>query len=81
MPILVPPAVFEKEDAVLDLPVSTHGREQLLSANFARIAAGEKVSRVRKTDRAVVGNDITIDANRDLAARKAERVANIGRVV
>lgn len=81
MTIFVPPAVLQEEDAVLNLPVVPHGSKQLIGTNGVRIAAGQEISRVRKTDRTIFCNDVAIDAKCDLAAGEAERVADVFRVV
>ena len=81
MAVFVPPAVFEKEDAVFDLPVIADGGQQLVGADRAGIEAGEEVARIGKAHGAVIRDHVAVDAERDLAAGKAERVAEIGDVL
>jgi hypothetical protein len=61
--------------------VIADGCQQLVGRDRARIDAGQEVARVRETHGAVVGDHIAIDAERDLAAGKGERLAEIGDVV
>ena len=79
--ILVPPAVFEKEDTVLDLPVIANCGQQLSGGDRAGIDAGKKIARVRQPHGAIVSDDITVHAERDLAAWEAEGFANVLAVV
>lgn len=79
--VLVPPAVFEKEDAVLDLPVIADRGQQLVGSNGAGIDTGEKVARVGEPHGAIVGDDIAVHAKRNLATWEAEGFANVLAVV
>lgn len=81
MPILVPPAIFHEEQAILDLPVVAHMLQKLRGGSVIRIEAGDEVASVGQAHRAVIGDDVTIDAHADLATGKAECVANVRLVV
>lgn len=75
--VLIPPAVFEKEDAVLDLPMSAHGSQQVVGTNVVGTDAGQEVARIGQLHRAIVADDITIHAQRDLTAWKGQPLANV----
>ena len=79
--VLVPPAIFEKEDAVLDLPMPAHRGKQVVGTNVIGADARQEVARVGQVDSAVFANDIAIDAQRDLTARKGQLLANVLGVV
>ena len=79
--IFVPPAVFQEEDAVLDLPVIANVGQQFLGAHFAGIDAGQEVARVMQTHGAVFSREVAIDAECDLAAGEVQLVANVLGVV
>lgn len=79
--ILVPPAVFEKENAILDLPVIADMGQQFIGPDFARIDAGQEVARVVQTHGAVFGRNVAINAERDLAAGEVQLFANVFGVV
>src|SRR6187401_1847542 len=70
--VLVPPAVFEEEDAVLNLPVIADRSQELRSRDRARIDAGQKVARVGEPHGAISSDDIAVHAERDLTAGEAE---------
>ncbi len=77
MTILVPPAIFEKEDAVLDLPVIANGHQQLVGSDRGGINAGHEVARIALPHGAIVSDDIAVHAQADLAAGEAQRFANV----
>ena len=77
MAILVPPPVLQEEDAILDLPVVADCRQQLGGGDRPWIDTREKVARVREPDGAIISDDIAVHAQRDLAAGKAERMADV----
>lgn len=81
MAIFIPPAVFDKEDAVFHLPMVACGAKQLDGGNVIRAGAGEKVARVGKPHRAIAGDQVAIDAQGDLAAGIFQFVANVSDVV
>ena len=75
--VLIPPAVLQKEDAVLDLPVIADRREELLGGDRTGIDAGHEVARIGQPHCAIVGDDVAVHAQRDLAAGKAQRLADV----
>jgi hypothetical protein len=77
MAILIPPAVFQEEGAVLDLPVIAHVGQQFIGTDLAGIDAGQEVSRIVLTHGAVLGDDVTIDAQGDLTAGEVQLLANV----
>jgi hypothetical protein len=77
MTILVPPAIFEKEDAVLDLPVIANGCQQFRGSNGAGIDTAKKVARIGQPHGAIVRDDIAVHSQSDLAAREGQRFANV----
>ena len=79
--ILVPPTVFDEEQTVLDLPMSTNGRQQFGGRYQARIQAGEKVACVREYHCAVVGNYVPINTHANLRPGKCQRFTNVLEVV
>jgi hypothetical protein len=79
--ILVPPPVFQEEDAVLDLPMIADCCQELGGGDRPGIDAGEEVARVREPQRAIVRDDIAVYAERNLAAREAESFANVLNVI
>lgn len=81
MPVFIPPAVFHKEEAVLDLPMAAHMLEKLRGGSVLRIEAGNEVASFGQTHGAVVGDDVTVDAHSDLTTWKVERLANVRLVV
>jgi len=60
--IFVPPAIFHKEDAVLDLPVIAHRCQQLTRRNGPRVDAGYEVARIGEPHGAIVSDDIAVHA-------------------
>lgn len=79
--VFIPPAIFQKEDAVFDLPVLPHRRQELVGVDVTGIDAAEEVARLREAYNAVVAGHVTIDAQRDLTSRELQRVANISGVL
>lgn len=79
--IFVPPAVFEKEQTVFDVPVLPDRGEQLVGADRVGVAAIGEIARVVRDDCAVGRNQIAINAQPDLIVGKAERLADVVRVV
>lgn len=80
MSVLVPPAIFEKEVAVLDLPMIADLFQQLCGRDPPRVEAGNKIATVVRDGLAVGSQYIAIDAQSDPAARKVQFVANVIRV-
>lgn len=81
MPVLVPPAVFEKEVAVFDLPVIADMGQQLLGRDLRRIEAGQKVTTIMRYDISIDGQDVAIDVQADPTAGKAQFLADVIGVV
>ena len=81
MSIFVPPAVFEKEVAVFDLPMIADMRQQLCGRDPRRIEARQKVATVVRDDVAIGGQQIAVDAQPDPAARESQLFADIVRVI
>ena len=81
MSIFVPPPIFDEEQAVLDLPMPAHVGQKLRGADPVRVEAGEEVARVADAHGTIVGDHIAVDANGNLAAWKAELVANVSDVL
>jgi len=81
MPILIPPAIFDKEDAVFDLPMVACMRQQLIGADLIGANTRQKVACIGEEHGAVLGRDVAIDAQRDLAAGKAQLLADVPDVV
>lgn len=79
--ILVPPPVFEKEDAILHLPVVTNRCQEVVGADGARINAGEKITRIGESHRTIFSNHVTIYAQRDLTTGKVQLVADVLNVI
>jgi hypothetical protein len=81
VPILVPPAVFEEEVAVFDLPMVADVGQQLLGRDPGRIKARYEVPAVVRYDVAITGQHVAIDAQADSAAGKAQFLADVIGVV
>lgn len=79
--IFVPPAVLDEEEAVLDLPMAAHMRQQLRVRRLLGIKAGDEVARIAVAYSAIVGDDVAVNAQADLAAGKAQGVADVSDVV
>lgn len=77
MSIFIPPAVFEKEVAVFDLPMIADMRQQLCGRDPRGIEACQKVARVVRHHLAIDGELVAVDAQSDPAARKSQLVADI----
>lgn len=81
MAIFVPPAIFDVEDAVLNLPMMTNVSQQVFRANATRVFAGNKVPRLRKHDVALGIGDVAIDTQQDFTTGEAQLFANVLRVL
>lgn len=81
MTVLIPPAIFEEEQRVLDLPMATDCSQQLAGSDGARIETGNEVASIVRECGAVGGDQVTIDAQRDAAAGKAQRHADVVGIV
>ena len=81
MTILVPPPVFEKEEAVFDLPVLADEFQQLVRTDLARIEVAQEVARIVRAHGAIAGNHVAIHAQGDLAAGEVKRLADVIGVV
>lgn len=81
VPVLVPPAVFEKEVAIFDLPMIADMGQQLLGRDLRRIEAGQKVTTIMRYDIAIGGQYVAIDAQADPTAGEAQLLADIIGVV
>lgn len=81
MSIFVPPPIFDEEEAVLDLPVLADQFQQLVGADPAGIEARQEVARIVRAHAAIVGNDIAVHAERNLAAGEVQRLANVVGIV
>jgi len=81
VPVLVPPAIFEKVQAILDLPVATDIAQQIVRGDRLGIEAGDEVAHVVRNHFAVWPAQLTIDAQRDAAARQLQRFTNVVGVV
>lgn len=77
MAVFVPPAIFEKVQRVLDLPMATDIGQQLPSVDGAWVEAGDEVAGVVRNGSAVGGDRVAIDAQREAAAGEAERLADV----
>ena len=62
MSIFIPPAVFEEEVTVFDLPVIADVRQQLSGRDPRRIEAGQKVATVVRDDIAIGGELVAVNA-------------------
>lgn len=81
MAVLVPPAIFEKVQAVFDSPMAAHVAKKILGGYRAGIEATDEVANVVRNDVAALGSQFSIDAQRDPAARQVERFADVVGVV
>ena len=81
VPVLIPPAIFEKEVAVLDLPMIADLFQQLCGRDLPGVEAGNKIATVVRDALAVGSDDIAIDAQSTPAARKVQFAANVIRIV
>jgi hypothetical protein len=79
--IFVPPAVFEEEEAVLDLPMGADSRQQFRGADLLGIETGEKVACVGQQNRAILVDYVPINTQRNLRPGKRQGVANVIGVV
>lgn len=77
MAILVPPAIFDEEQAVLDLPMGADGRQQFGGGNLAWVEAGKKVARVGEQHATVVGDYVPINTQCNLRPGKRQRFTNV----
>jgi hypothetical protein len=81
MAIFVPPAIFDEEQTVLDLPVRAHRGQELARSDAIGIEAGEKITRVGRTDRAVGSDHVPINTQRNLRAGEVQTLAKVSGVV
>jgi hypothetical protein len=81
VPVFVPPAIFEKEMAVFDLPMIADMAQQLVGCDPRGIEACQKITAVVRYDVAVGGEHVAIDAQADPTARKTQLLANVIGVV
>lgn len=58
-----------------------NGCQQLTGGDVVRRDRGDEVPRVRKMHLAVLIGDVAIDAQRDLAAREVQLLANVSGVL
>jgi hypothetical protein len=79
--VFIPPAVFEEEEAVLDLPMRADSRQQLRRGDLLWIETGEKVARVGRQHGAIVGNYVPINTQRNSRPGKRQGLANVIGVV
>lgn len=79
--IFVPPTVFDKEQAVFDLPVSADRAQQFLCVDRVGIEAGEKVARIGQLHLAVGVHYVPINTQRNLRAGKVQLLTNVTGVV
>lgn len=77
MTILIPPAVFEEEVAVFDLPMIADMGQQLVGRDLRRIEAGNKIAAIVRNNVAGGSDHVTVDAQSDPAAGKSQLVANV----
>lgn len=81
MPILIPPAVFGEEVAVLDLPVVAHGLQQPGRGDTLGGDAGDKVACIVRNELALSRQHVAIHAHGDVAVRHLQTFTNILGVV
>ena len=81
MSIFIPPAVFEKEVAVFDLPMIANIGQQLGGRDLRWIEAGNKIAAVVRDNVAIGSDHVTVDAQADATARKSQLLADIVRVI
>lgn len=62
MAILIPPAIFEKEQGVFDLPMAADYRQQLVGGDVAGVPTGDEIAGVVRDDRAIGVDQVAIDA-------------------
>jgi len=70
VPVFVPPAVFEEEVAILDLPMIAYILEQSRCTDPLGSQAGDEVARVVQDGRAGVVQHVAIDPQRNAATRE-----------
>jgi len=81
MAILVPPAILDEEEAVLDLPVRADRGQELSGADSFRIEAAQKIARVEKRDRSVLAGYVPINTQENAASGETQGMANVIGVV
>ena len=79
--VFIPPAVFEVEQAVFDLPMRADRRQQFGGCDPIRIQTGEKVTCVRQPHRAIVSDHVPINTQRNLRPGKCQGIANVSGVL
>lgn len=81
MAIFVPPAIFDEEQTVLDLPMGASSRQQLGGSDKPRIQARKKITCLGQQYGAVVGNYVPINTQANLRPGKCQRFTKVLRVV
>jgi len=81
MTILIPPAIFDEMQTVLDLPMIADKFLQTRSGHLRRIKACDKVSRVVRKSVLRSIKHLAVDTKNDLAIRQIQLLAKIVGVV
>jgi len=81
MTILVPPAILDEEEAVLDLPVRADRGQEILGTDSLRIEAAQKIASVGKRDRSVLAGYVPINTQENAASGETQGIANVIGVV
>lgn len=81
MSVFIPPAIFDEEQTILDLPVRAHGGQELARGDALGIEAGEKITRVGGPHCAVRGDHVPINTQRNLRVGKVQSLAKVTGIV
>ena len=81
MEVFIPPTILDEEQTVFDLPMRADGAQQLLGGDRVGIEAGEKVARVGELHRAVGGDYVPINTQRNLRPGETQWLTKVAGVV
>ena len=77
----IDPAIFQEMQAVFNLPMTANIAQQIGRRYLIRVKTGDVVTHIVRDDLAVGRAQLTIHAQRNLAARQIQRLANVVRVI
>jgi len=81
MAVFIPPAIFDEEQAVFNLPMGAHRGQEFARGDTIGIKTGEKITRVGGSHRAVRGDHVPINTQRNLRSGEAQLLTKVTGVV